>query len=185
MKTRYAVRTGLALVIVLFAAGVTVFLLVRPVSMPLTIVSSGPDVRVVSIICTFGTNHVYYYGDGMDQIMDPITTRLGDTNAYRLRCATDQPSTVVWVRFTHLDYGVIPPRTSPAMPPIIPPRFRASLTEGSGATTNLELESTLQHFRRQFYVAAWALPGPLDAHQGGTIRIEFTKGTEAVTLRIP
>jgi hypothetical protein len=71
------------------------------------------------------------------------------------------------------------------MPPIIPARFRASLTEGNGSTTNLALKSTMQHFRRQYYVAAWALPGPLNAHQGGTIRIERTNGTEAVTLRIP
>jgi hypothetical protein len=36
----------------------------------------------MSALCTFGTNHVYFYGDNS---LDPLIKRWTDTNAYRLR----------------------------------------------------------------------------------------------------
>jgi len=46
-------------------------------------------------MCTFGTNHVYFYGENS---LDPLIKRWTDTNAYRLRYTSHQASTVIWVR---------------------------------------------------------------------------------------
>jgi hypothetical protein len=113
--------------------------------------------------------------------MDPLKTRLDDTNAYRLRCSTESQATVVWVRFVHPDYGIIPPLlTGP------PERFRAELTDSNGTTIPLQsVRVRMQSYQRGFYVAGWSVPGALETYRGNLIRISSTNGNEAVTLRVP
>lgn len=169
--------------VIVIAAFLVLFLILHSARMPLAIVSSDPNIQVSSVVCTFGTNHVYYHGDTWDKIMDPLITRLNDTNAYRLRCNTDDQSTVIWVRFVHPDYGIIPAQTPPRGHPM---RFHAKLTDTNGVVTPLQsVNASMQHYRRRFYVTGWAVPGKLETHQGSVIRIESTNGAEAVTLRVP
>jgi len=108
--------------------------------------------------------------------MDPLETRLSNTNANRLRCNTDAPSTVIWARFEDDDYGIKPPGG-------IPMRFQARLTNTNGGVTMLPaVNARMQHYQRKFYVTGWAVPGTLETHRGSLIRIESTNGTEAVTF---
>jgi len=168
--------------VVLTVLAVGLILIYRRAQMPLAIVSSNPKMQV-STVCTFGTNHVYYYGNIGNQIMDPLETRLSNTNANRLRCNTDAPSTVIWARFLDADYGIIPPQKPPSG---IPMRFQARLTDSNGAVMMLPaVNARMQHYQRKFYVMGWTVPGVLEAHRGSLIRIESTNGTEAVTLRVP
>jgi hypothetical protein len=148
------------------------------------IVSYNSNISISSIICTLGTNHVYYYGDAFDQILDPVITRLSDSNAYRLRCETTASNTVIWLRFVHPDYGITPP-IAPGTWRDLPSPFRAELINTNGTKIPLNaLGPRLQHFRRKFLVLAWEFPGFLEAHSGSTIQIQATNGTGTTTLRI-
>jgi hypothetical protein len=181
---RSPLRTAIIFIIALLSVGIVGrFVLRRPA--PLTLISSATNVHVASIVCTFGTNHVYYYGSPLSKIMDPLETRLSTTNANRVRCTTDQNSTVVWVRFVGSEYGIIPPRNTAGVPMVGPNRFRTSLMETNGIAIYLTPKNTMQHFRQRFYVTSWELPGTLTDHHGGILRVEYTNGTEAATFQIP
>lgn len=159
------------------------FMAFRPTRMPLVVMSSDPNIHVSSVVCTVGTNHTYYYGDGMDRLMDPVIRRLEDTNANRLRCSTSENSTIVWLRFDHPDYGVVPLRGRPVgrLEP-----FRAQLIDTNGAVVPLQpVEVRMQHFQRRFVVMGWEVAGQLEGHRGSTIRIEATNRTGEVTLKVP
>jgi hypothetical protein len=152
--------------------------------MPLVAISSDPNIHVSSVVCTVGTNHVYYHGDGMDRLMDPLISRLSDPNAYRLRCATTGSNTIVWVRFDHPDYGVIPAQGPPVPPPVAP--FRAQLIDTTGSVVPLSsVDVRLQHYRRRFLVMGWEIAGQLKDHRGSTLLIEAKNGTGAVSFKVP
>ncbi len=155
----------------------------RSARTPLVIVSSDPNVNVSSVVCTFGTNHVYYWGGAVDRLMDPLVTRLSDRNANRMWCRTREGTTVVWVRFVHPDYGIAPPQR----PRIAPPGpFRAQLIGTNGAVTPLEtVDALMQSYRHRFLVMGWEIAGQLEAHRGSQIRIEATNGIGSVTFRVP
>jgi len=147
------------------------------------VVSSDPNIKVCSIVCTFGTNHVYYYGDSVDRLMDPLTTRFRDKDASRLRCSTPENSTVVWVRFVHPSYGVPRFRGSTVVPSTT---FRAQMVDTNGAVILLQALDTLrQDFHSQSLIMGWEVAGKLEAHQGSTIRIEGTNGIGPIILRVP
>jgi hypothetical protein len=184
MRTRFPLRTALIFIIALVAVGIVGRIVLRKPS-PLTLTSSATNVHVASIVCTFGTNHVYYYGNPLSKLMDPLETRLSTTNANRVRCTTDQDGTVVWVRFAGSEYGIIPPRTPAGAPMVGPDRFRASLTETNGKAIFLTRKNTMQHFRQKFYVQSWELPGSLTDHPGGIFQVDFVDGKTAATFQIP
>jgi hypothetical protein len=161
----------------------------RSPSSPLVIVSSNANFGI-SAKCTFGTNHVYYYGDSVDRILDPAIRRWSDTNAYRIRLYSDQPSTVIWVRLDHPDYAKPPPLVVTAIGPVrMPsggqPQWRARLINGVGSETVLERKGSLQHYKGGYYVGGWLLPGSLEDHRGSVLHIESTNGMEVVTFRLP
>ena len=173
-------KFGAAFFVALIVLAVGFIFVFRRSQMSLAIVSSNPKVQV-STVCTFGTNHVYFTGTIGNRILDPLETRLSDTNANRLRCNFDTPSTVIWARFVDADYGIRPPRL--VGPPV---RFQARLTDtNSGVTMIPAVNARYQDYQRKFYVTGWVVRGALEAHRGSLIRIESTNGTEAVTLRVP
>jgi hypothetical protein len=145
----------------------------------------------ISVMCTFGTNHVYYYGDAVDRLFDPAIRRWSNTNAYRLRCQTDEPTTVVWVRLEHPDFAKPPPPVATPTGPVRWPtvgahrQFRARLMDAGAAETILDLKGSLQHYKGGYYVGGWLLSGSLKDHRGNVLHIESTNGTEVVTFRIP
>jgi hypothetical protein len=83
------------LLLLLSTAAVAIWLLVfGSRSSPVVILSSNPAFRT-AVTSTSGTNHVYYYGNAVDRILDLVIRLLSDTNAYRLLHHTDDPSTMV------------------------------------------------------------------------------------------
>jgi hypothetical protein len=140
----------------------------------LSVMSADPGISIASIMYTLGTNHVYYYGDAFDRILDTAITR----------CKTSESNTVIWLRFEHPDYGIIPPMT-PGAPrrPLAP--FRAELIETNGTRAALRpMNPRLQSFRGKFLIMAWEVPGTLDSHSGSRIDICATNGTGSATLQI-
>ena len=85
----------------------TVLILVlRPPRMPLDVLSTEPGLQVKSVACTFGTNHLYYYGNSLTRFADPILIPLIGLNVSRIPCTTETPSTVVWVRFALPEFAI-------------------------------------------------------------------------------
>jgi hypothetical protein len=165
---------------VLLIAGAVILaavFLATPPSSPLQVMSC--DSRFgITVRCTFGTNHVYYYGDLVDRITDPVIRRWSRTPApYRLQTRSDQPATIVWVRLDSREFAKAQPGR--------PPRLNASLKDRTGVQTDLEQQpQSLIHYRRGFAVVGWLLPGPIESHQEGLLRVESTNGTEVVTFRV-
>ena len=184
-------RARYILVLVTIAVATLFVLLPRPGSSPLVVMSFDKKFGV-STLCTFGTNHVYYYGDSLDRVFDPAFRRwkLVETNAYRLRYQSDHPATVVWVRFDHPDYAKQPPLVAtPAGPVRLPaggqPHFRARLINKAGAETVLDQVGSMQHYKRGFYVEGWLLRGSLEDHRDDLLLIDSTNNMEVVTFRVP
>jgi hypothetical protein len=133
------------------------------------------------VLCTFGTNHVCYHGDVADKVMDPLISRLHDTNVNRLHSSTLERSTVVWVGFSHPDFGVIPLQAPPK--PLLP--YRAELIETNGTVTRLKaVSASMQHYRRKELVVGWEIAVGLEAHRGSMMHIEATNGIGSISLRV-
>ena len=179
------------LLLALLAVVVLSLLLSRPPSSPLVVVFSDTKFRISSR-CTFGTNHVSYYGDPVDRILDSALRRWSDTDAWqRLRYQSDQPCTVVWVRFDHPDYAK-PPMVLVATPfgPVREPvlsrqEFRARLVKPTGGEIVLDPVGSMEHYKRAFHVVGWRLTGSLEDHHGDRLCIESTNNLEVVTFRLP
>jgi hypothetical protein len=156
----------------------------------LPVLTSNPDFGIQTTI-TVGTNHVYHYGDAIDHVFDPVITRLSDTNANRLRHETPQPSTMLWIRLKHPDFGTGP--TALLATPTGPVRvslgriadFRAILKNAAGAETILERSPVSQHFKQKIIIGGYLLPGPLDLYHGGTLLLQSTNREDVATFRIP
>jgi hypothetical protein len=56
-----SIKTCLAVAVILFVVLLILWPFLRPIRMPLAIVSFDTNIQVASVVCTFGTNHVYYY----------------------------------------------------------------------------------------------------------------------------
>jgi hypothetical protein len=158
-------------------------------SSPLVAISSN-KAFVVSSLCTFGTNHLYYYGDPIQRVFDPAITRLSDTNANRLFFKTTNATTAIWVRLKNPAFAQRPPLVmTPAGPtprpsPTAHHKYTAHLIE-RGADTPLELKTSLIHYKGSYYVGGWLLSGSLADHPGALLRVEEATGPEIVTFRIP
>jgi hypothetical protein len=191
-------RCGVAI----FVLAVCIALLVagRLIKTPLQVVSSGSTTRVVSVACTFGTNHEYFYGgfgykavDSIARVLEKIRNLPVNADAHRLRSSTLKTSTVVWVRFQSPSFGLALGRVVPSplagMGPVfqsgpVPVRFLAQLKDIHGVVTTLaDSDSRCQDFKHQTYITGWTVPGSLQS--GSTIRIESTNGDEVVTFRVP
>jgi hypothetical protein len=180
--------------LVLAAATVIVVIVFfrRPVSSSLSVVSANPQFRVLSC-CTVGTNHVYYYGDYMDRVLEPFIRGLRlKPQSVRMRYDTTTQTTMIWVRFQHPDYGKVPPNRTMATPtgPVRtfvgpPPQFRARWIDQHGLTTNLDQKESFQSFHGKYCIGGWLLSGTLEDHHGSELHIASTNGTEVVTLRVP
>lgn len=156
----------------------------------LPVLAFDPNFRITTTI-TLGTNHVYYYGDAVQRVFDPIITRLNNTNAYRLRQETPQPSTVIWIRLKHPDFRqgpsvLVPTPTGPVRKNLGgPPTFRAVLKDPAGKETILEWTAALHHFKQRIVVGGYLLPDSLDALRGHTLLLESTNREAIATFRIP
>lgn len=183
LRSRYL----LLLIPVLAIVASLLFLFLR--SSPLVTISSNAQFGITAT-CTFGTNHVYYYGDPVDRVLDPIIRRGSNTNAYRLRVQTTEVTTVVWVRLENPSFANPPPLVASATGLVRMPtpdalrQFQARLIEVGGDSL-LDLKSSLQHYKGSYCVGGWLLPRSLQAHRDSVLRIESTNGAEIVTLRIP
>src|SRR6266446_5748078 len=91
-------RTGYVIVLLLAAAVVAYLLSSGPPSRPLVMLSSNARFVGISAKCTFGTNHVFHYGDSADHTVDLLIGRLSEKYADRIQAYTTEPSTVLWVR---------------------------------------------------------------------------------------
>jgi hypothetical protein len=155
----------------------------RPPRPALLLVSSEPNIKVSSIICTFGTNHVYYYGGKVDRLIDSLIPKRRDKNAAWLRWHSTENSTVLWVRFVHSSYGV--PRFQGAAV-VPPPLFRAQMVDTNGVVTRLQaIETFHQEFPSKSLIMGWEFAGQLKDHHRSTIRLEGTNGIGSVTLQVP
>jgi len=190
---RFLFRCGLVVVPVVVVGALALLWSSHP--SPLPIVSSNARFGV-TLRCTFGTNHMHFYGGPLDGLLDPAITRLSPNPnpPNRLSFDTADPSTALWVRVTHPDYGNVAARsvvvatpTGPARYPIGDiPRFRALLRSPStGAETTLERKTGIQQFNKRCVISGFSLPGSLETHRGSVLRIESTNGEEVVTFRIP
>ncbi len=168
---------------ILLASCVAFLVASRPARPALRIVSSDPNIKVQSVLCTFGTNHTYYYGDKVDRLIDSLIPGRRDKNAAWLRWHTVENTTVVWVRLVHPSYGVPRFRGAAVAPP---PLFHAKMVDTNGAVTILKtLDTFHQDFRSKSLLTGWELAGRVTAHSGGTIHIDGTNGIGSVILRVP
>ncbi len=155
----------------------------RPARPALVVVSSDPGIKVSSVACTFGTNHMYSYEGNADRIIDSLIPGRREKNAAWLSWHTSQNTTVVWVRFVHPSYGIPRFRGAAVVPP---PLFRARMADTNGAVTVLKaLETFHQDFHSKSLLVGWEIPGQLRAHSGATIHVDGTNGIGSVTLRVP
>ena len=191
MKIFRLVRSRRAWALIPVMTLVLWFLFGHQRSDPFVIVSSDPKFEI-SARCTFGTNHIYYYGDLVDRMFDPaikLLSRDGNQYPYRLRHETTNPGTMVWVRCDHPDDGrwpttVMATPMGPVRTPVgRPSRFLGHWTDESGIKTLLEQKNFLHHYKGGYFVGSWLLPGSLESHRGSVLRIESTNGAEIVTLR--
>src|SRR5512136_3042973 len=83
---------------ILLAACFALWMAFRPERPALAVVSTGPNIKVPSVVCTFGTNHMYYYGGAVDRLIDSLIPSRREKNAAWLRWHSARDSTVVWVR---------------------------------------------------------------------------------------
>lgn len=147
----------------------------------LVIVSSNANFKI-SAKCTFGTDHVYFYGYDLDNFLDPAIKRWTDTNAYRLRYHSDQESTVVWVSLIQGDDA----KPSSRMPLGGYSQLRARLINEAGKETVLARKG--KHYRPQstggYYIEGWSLPGSLEDHRGSVLHIESPDGISIVIFRV-
>jgi hypothetical protein len=140
-------------------------------------------------MCTFGTNHVYFYGENS---LDPLIKRWTDTNAYRLRYTSHQASTVIWVRLLERDHtGRSRGVTTNGLvqfPEGGYSHLRARLISRAG--TEMVLASTGQSryltpsSTRKGHLEGWLLPTPLDDQRGSVIQIESPDGIPIGTLNL-
>ena len=185
------VRQRLLLLSLLAVVAVALLVLFVLRQSALPVLASDPNFGVTTTI-TVGTNHVYYYGDTIQSIFDPVITRLSDTNAYRLRKETSQPSTMIWIRLKHPDFRLgpsvlIPGPSGPVRKNLDrAPAFRAILKDPTGKETVLERSPALHHFKQKVVVGGYLLPGPLDPWRGGTLLLESPTNREPIaSFRIP
>jgi hypothetical protein len=169
--------------VVLLAACFALLVVFRPPRPALLVVSSEPKIKVASVVGTFGTNHVYYYGGKTDRLLDSLIPRRRNRNAAWLRWHSAENSTVLWVRLVHPSYGVPRFRGAAVVPP---PLFRAQMVDTNGVVTPLQaLETFHQEFQSESLIMGWELAGQLKDHHGSTIRIDGTNGIGSVTLQVP
>ncbi len=148
--------------LILLASCLAFLLASRPARPALLTVSSDPNIKVQAVLCTFGTNHTYYYGDKVDRLIDSFIPGRREKNAAWLRWHTAENSTVAWVCLVHPSYGVPRFRGSPVAPP---PLFRAKMVDPDGAVTILKtLDTFQQDFRSKSLLTGWELAGRLTAH---------------------
>ena len=174
-----AISAGIAVVVL--------FSLRRSEALPVLV--SNPKFAIETTI-TFGTNHVYYYGDAVQRVFDPVITRVSDTNAYRLRHQTTQASTLIWIRLKHSDFSATPALIATPSGPVRKPvgripEFRAVLKDPTGGETVLERSEVVQQFKQAVIIGGYLLPKPLHTYRGGTLRLESGDREEIATFRIP
>jgi hypothetical protein len=166
---------------ILLVSCFALLLVFRPTRPALVVVSSDPRITVSSVLCTFGTNHMYCYEGTADRITDWLIPSRLDKNAAWLHWHTSENSTVVWVRFVHPSYGVPRFRGAAIVPPSV---FTAHIIGTNGAVTLLKsLDTCHQDFHSQSLVTGWEMPGQLKAHSGSTIRVDEANGIGSV--RVP
>jgi hypothetical protein len=181
-------RSRHGLLLVLGAGIATSLLLALLLPRPLVIVSSNASFKI-SAKCTFGADHVYFYGDGLDNFLDPAIKRWTDTNAYRLRYHADQKVTVLWLRLIQRDSAKLSAVASSArMPEGGYSRLRARLIDTRGAETILPTNGRLQYYRPLrtggCYVEGWVLPKSLEDYRGSTLHIEAPDGMSLASFRV-
>jgi hypothetical protein len=118
--------------------------------------------------------------------VDALKERFRRGTGPRTDCArgkTRERSTVVWIRWDHPDYGLVPVQTDSRPQPVQPP-FRAQLINASGMSVPLKSVANLQHYRDKFVVIGWGIAQSLEDHKGSTIRIEALNGEEAALLMV-
>ncbi len=155
--------------------GAVLISVLRPPRMPLDVLSSEPGRQVKLVACTFGTNHLYYFGGAWDRLVDPILIRLVGPTVFRLPCATETPSTVVWVRFGSPEFRF---QTNYSE------MFRAEIEDTNGVVSVLKAGSRMM-FANDQYIIGWPLSGELASHRGDVIRVRSTNGNGAATFRVP
>jgi hypothetical protein len=183
LRARYVVL----LVLVAALTVCTVFML-SP-SNRVVIISSNTNFKI-SATCTFGTNHVYFYGNALE--LDPAIKRWTDTNAYRLRYASTQAGTVIWVRLVQRD-DVKPSPVATTNSLIRMPeggysRLRARLISSAGTESVLAADGRLKHYNPTrtggCYVEGWLLVGSPEDHRGSVLKIDSPDGMAIATLHV-
>jgi hypothetical protein len=120
---------------------VFLFMGTRTVRAPLVAMPTTSPIQLSSLDVTVGTNHSYYHG-ASSELLDSLAARLTRSTGNRLRWATSESATVVWMRFQHRDFGVMPLRGQPPHHT----RFSAQLIEPSGVVAPLRIISTSAHY---------------------------------------
>jgi hypothetical protein len=183
-------KTKILAVVLVLGVCILLFVTVHSAKTPLVIVSSGPNIRVSSVVRTFGTIHWHSLGSTRDIALDWVSRVLHDlqwigpvhSRSSRTITFTPQKSTVIWVRLVHPGFGLVPSGRVVNTQPV---RFVARLTNTNGVAAQLtDANGRYQDYRQKSVVAGWIVPGELESHLGSLIRIEFTNGNEAVTLRV-
>ena len=182
-----AVKTPRFLLLILVALSVICIVLLIGASPRFMIV--GPDTNfAVYAKCTFGTNHVYFYGDAS---LDPLIKRWTDTNAYRLRYTCQQPKTVIWLQLLQRDGGDasrLKSTDSVQIPEGGWTHLRARLISTAGTETLLATTHCSHYLTptatSRGHVEGWLLEGALKNHRGSVVQIESPDGRTMASLKI-
>jgi len=143
----------------------------------------------VSVTCSVGTNHVCFWGDNS---LDPFIKRFTEKDAYRLRYASPQTRTVLWVRIlVRRDRGTPGGNIGPqifTLPEGGYAGLRARLETPDGRAKYLMPTHRNQWFRRSSSmsgeVEGWILDDDLPRHRGDVVFIETPDGTTLVSIQV-
>ena len=190
------VCSGLSLLLVLLVA--VLFLCWSSPGSRLAVVSANASLVDISAGCTFGTNHLYVFGGPFDRFLDAANRLakrspsplmpggLGPRYESHLETHTPYPSSVIWAGFRDPAFATSHPTfVVPMRSPQAFRQFRGRLTDKDGKETSLETVGVMQDALHGYFVGGWCVPGPLEAHQGATLRIELTNDVHIVTFRLP
>lgn len=179
-RSRYGLYWTLAIALVGGCLGWALFL--RGSKDPIEIISRDGDVRITESVLTTGFNHLYYFGEGLDRLWDPIGNRLSDSDVNRMRYVTSGNTAVLWLRFIHPDYAIAPPLPTGSL--ALAP-FRAEWIDTNGGRTDLmQIDAQVQNYLGGYIVLGWELPRHLSDLRHGTLKLEATNGTGSAVLRL-